>query len=488
MDLPDVWKRRALRLWMRCLSLGLACIVALWGIRLPARALDWGFASWVSYTAPSELHIIPEGRDGVFYADNQLLVTVQDGVPRSYIENLAENYRAQVVGWIEVTGDYQLEFSESRSLPELEILASQLLAEGLVESTCIHYLYKVEYDAVPNDTLWAAEDWAGQAPGSLNWGAKAINAMAGWDYAEPMYTVNVGILDSMFDTSHEDLNYTKVWNSPSLTLSQSSPSARNAHGTLVSGVIAARYNNAVGIAGVAPKTNLYAYGTLSQIQDLSDADVLMGMMEWKYALANLIFSNCKVINCAIQPAALVSDAECAVLERFLKKLLGCGYDFILVQSAGNHASNAAGGLLGSLDDPEIRSRVLVVGAMGLDDTGCFYYAPFSNYGERVDLAAPGVSIYSCMPDNRYATWSGTSAAAAHVSGAAAVCFGINPQLTGPQVKEILIQSGGMAGKTVADTSNQETSWNGVVYPPHRQLKTYPVVNVRSAVEQAFEIR
>jgi subtilisin family serine protease len=68
-------------------------------------------------------------------------------------------------------------------------------------------------------------------------------------------------------------------------------------------------------------------------------------------------------------------------------------------------------------------------------------ARFSNYGKKqVDLFAPGVKVYSALPGNQYATYSGTSMAAPMVSGIAALLLEYYPQLSARQLKYILMQS------------------------------------------------
>ena len=67
-------------------------------------------------------------------------------------------------------------------------------------------------------------------------------------------------------------------------------------------------------------------------------------------------------------------------------------------------------------------------------------ASFSDYGATtVDLAAPGVSIYSTIPGNKYATYSGTSMATPYVSGVAALCWAVDPNATVAQVRNAILQ-------------------------------------------------
>lgn len=105
----------------------------------------------------------------------------------------------------------------------------------------------------------------------------------------------------------------------------------------------------------------------------------------------------------------------------------------------------------SLMDAEIvKDRVIVVGAVGIDDEGStanntlYEYTYYSNIGSRVDVVAPGgipgeAEVYSCYA-NGYGGMSGTSMATPHVSGVAGLIFACNPSLSGPEVKEILVAS------------------------------------------------
>jgi subtilisin family serine protease len=105
----------------------------------------------------------------------------------------------------------------------------------------------------------------------------------------------------------------------------------------------------------------------------------------------------------------------------------------LVASAGNNYgqnNDVTPSYPGSYDCPNI----IAVMSTTRNDT----VSDFSNYGPTtVDLAAPGSSIYSCLPGGGYGYKSGTSMAAPHVSGACALLLGRNPDLTVTQVQQAL---------------------------------------------------
>lgn len=416
--------------------------------------------------------------------NNEILLTAEENTEKSVIEELVKEYGGTVVGCIEITNDYQIQFPNALSTDELTDIVNQLSENENILDASIHYLYNTEYEAVPNDTKWKNDEWSAQYPGDDNWGIEAIDAMGAWDHLGKMKYVNVGLVDSMFDTSHEDLKYTKVWNNPNSIAGV----ADGEHGTHVSGTIAAGYNNGKGVAGVAPKVRLYGYSILGNSTDSVVTDSqksMIGYMEWKYALAKLITSNCKVINVSMAYHGNY-ESQNEIFGDFLNKLIQKNYDFVIVQAAGNDSSETSvSGLFTGITIPEVKNRIIIVGAMGNNGShknGLFgwfgdrifdgyYYAHFSNYGERVDIVAPGVDIYSTVPGSKYeGGWEGTSMAAPHVSGIAAMCYSVNPGLTGSQVKNIVVSS---SSTNITDMNEGHTRAD------------YPVADADAAVELAI---
>ena len=461
----------------------------------------------ISFREPSKDHCVLDEDTGDYFVDNEILITGKENTTREEIEHIISEFKGIIVGYIAITNDYQVEISNNKTVSELNEIVEQLNVDDAIDEAMIHWLYEVTFDATPNDTKWNSEEWSSDYPEGKNWGVEAINAMSAWDHYNEMSYVKVGIIDSMFDTNHEDLVYTKVWNNPQSTSSESGIEdfMERSHGTHVSGTIAAGYNNGKGIAGVAPKVKLYGYSILGNATDSIATDsnkAFAGLMEWKYALANLITSNCKVINVSMGVPGGADAHDLIqyshVLGTFFEKLIENGYDFVIVQSAGNDSIEARNnGIFTGIDTPDmVRNRIIIVGAMGNNGShknGLFgwfgdrvfdgyYYASFSNYGQRVDIVAPGVDIYSTVLGNSYENihkysifkegqWDGTSMATPHVTGTVAMCFAVNPSLTGAQVKNIIVNS---STSTVTDNNAN-----------HNDLRTYPVLNAGAAVESAL---
>lgn len=456
----------------------------------------------VKYKEPEAEHVQYDEATDTYYIDNQLLLITKAGVEFDEVSKLADEVGASIVGYIILTGDYQLEFNEGLSLEKLNEIVHDLMTRDVVDFAMLHDLCEMDICMIPNDAMWYDEEstqeeredeWNSAVPYGKNWGLEAINVLGAWEYeGEP---VNVGILDTMFDTSHEDLQQMVVaLGNPDDVIDQYEKeinskgeyNSKYGHGTHVAGIMSATINNGKGISGVAPNISLYASATHGFEIDKGTQREPVNRnprMVVKYSLAYLILSDCRVINYSMGDSndeKINGKLESDILADFLSVFIGEGYDFLIVQAAGNDSSDANNcGSFMAITDESIRDRVLVVGAVGLnswnstnlDDLSwmpewllnmiCevgervhfgYHYCDFSNYGERVEICAPGERIYSTLPGNKYSDilrrkengeieyWSGTSQAAPYVTGVAAMCFAVNPKLTGAQVKRILIES------------------------------------------------
>ena len=202
------------------------------------------------------------------------------------------------------------------------------------------------------------------------------------------------------------------------------------HGTHVSGIIAAVRNNGIGMNGICNDVQIMAIRAVPE-GDERDKDVANAI---RYAVDH----GAKVINMSFgkdlsQDKKAVDEA----VKYAVKK------DVLLVQAAGN--DNKDIDTLPHFPNPDylnggIAGSYLVVGASGMKNDSTLK-AAFSNYGKtQVDVFAPGVQIYSCIPRSKYAYFDGTSMACPMVAGLAALIREYYPKLTAVQVKEIIMQS------------------------------------------------
>jgi len=204
------------------------------------------------------------------------------------------------------------------------------------------------------------------------------------------------------------------------------------HGTHVSGIIAAKRNNSIGMNGVAHNVQIMAIRAVPD-GDEYDKDVALAI---RYAVDN----GAKVVNMSFGKsyspnADWVYDAIKYAAEK----------DVLLVHAAGNSSEDidTAENFPNDSKDKlvEFADNVLTVGAIALHFDNKLV-ASFSNYGKKnVDVFAPGVNIYSTLPKDTYGPNNGTSMASPEVAGVAALVRSYYPNLTASQVKHIIMNSG-----------------------------------------------
>lgn len=211
------------------------------------------------------------------------------------------------------------------------------------------------------------------------------------------------------------------------------------HGTHVAGIIAAIRNNGIGINGVADNVRIMTVRCVPD-GDERDKDVANAI---RYAVDN----GASIINMSFGKGY---SPDKKYVDDAVK--YAAAHDVLLVHAAGNDASNndtrpnfpnanylepERKGLFGK---QRVAPNWLEVGALSWAG-GERRVAGFSNYGKRnVHLFAPGYQIKSTVPDNEYATFSGTSMASPSAAGVAAIIRSYFPELSAAQVRDILVQS------------------------------------------------
>ncbi len=222
---------------------------------------------------------------------------------------------------------------------------------------------------------------------------------------------------------------------------------QNGHGTHVAGTIGA-IDNGSGVVGVAPGARIWSVKVLDAQGSGYGSWILCGI-DW--VTENLGSTNIKIANMSLGgQASVTDDGNCGrtridSIHQAICNSVAAGVTYTV--AAGNDGVDAKGFF------PAMYDEVITVSALvdtdgkpgglgsgtsvGADDT----LASFSNYGADVDVIAPGVGVLSTVPNSSYATYNGTSMAAPHVAGAAALYLVANPGSSPAQVRNALISTG-----------------------------------------------
>lgn len=227
---------------------------------------------------------------------------------------------------------------------------------------------------------------------TLPWGIDRIDAELVWPAGNSANPIKVGIVDTGISLSHPDLAL-NIKGSYNAVNSRRSANDDNGHGSHVAGIVAA-LDNAIGVVGAAREADLYAIKVLSSSGSGYLSDIIEGI-DWAIA------RDLDVINMSLGTAADVQSFHDAVIR-------AAAAGITIVAAAGNSG--------GAVNYPGAYPEV--IGVSATDSTNAL--ASWSSRGPEVDLAAPGVSIYSTYKGNGYATLSGTSMASPHVAAAAAL--------------------------------------------------------------------
>ena len=196
------------------------------------------------------------------------------------------------------------------------------------------------------------------------------------------------------------------------------------HGTFIAGIIAAEQNNKTGTVGIASNVKIMAIRAIPSDADEADKDVAEALI---YAAVH----GAKIINCSFGKKANQGGSLVAEALDFIAK----EYGVLVFASSGNFQENIDRVPLypASLTN----DNLIVVAATDRD--GKLTY--FSSYGPvSVDVAAPGVDIYSTLLNNNYAFYFGTSVATPIVAGIAAEIWSKFPNLNFKEIKSVILNS------------------------------------------------
>ena len=301
-----------------------------------------------------------------------------------------------------------------------------VVAERLNRSALVDYAepnFILTSTATPNDPLFP-ELYGMNNTGQTGGRADAdIDAPEGWDAAglgsfPTTGGVKIGIVDTGIDQTHPELSGKTVNCTDSIggTVVEGACVDDSLHGTHVAGTIAAKANNATGVAGVDSGASLAICKALRGGAGVGLTSDVANCITWTHS------KGAKVISMSLGGGAstTLQNAVAAAWEN------GSATGSVLVAAAGNDGNS-------TVSYPAGYAQVVSVAATDHNDAK----ASFSNTNADVEVAAPGVDILSTIPGGQYATLSGTSMATPHASGVTGVLWQLFPADTAAGIRSRL---------------------------------------------------
>ena len=384
------------------------------------------------------------------HVDNEVLVKISSGGESRGISRLSREGYSDVKR-IGKTDWYLVKLSDRQTIADaLRSLGRYDTILG-VQPNFIYRLHQI-----PNDPQW---DTTGL------YGLQRISAPAAWDITTGSPEVVVANIDTGMRLTHEDLA-ANIWVNPGeipnngidddnngfiddvhgwdFRFNDNDPSDQHGHGTHTGGTIGAVGNNALGVVGVNWNVRIMPIKIFSQAANDTTSAMLIAAYDYVRMMKE------RGVNIRVANNSYGGCPEACGYDQATKDAIDALGDagVLNVFSAGNAGSNVELSPFypGSYDSPSI----LNVAASNFSDGR----ASFSNFGLiSVDVAAPGAGIQSTTngSNSSYGPMGGTSMAAPHVSGVAALLAAHHPHLSAASIKA-----------TIMNSSDQLAAWSGVV--------------------------
>ena len=369
--------------------------------------------------AEEKMASLPKEDDA--YASGELLVVMRDTVSEKHMEDVAED-----------EGDALQETTAIGTGDAKQTMAVVETGENDLEDAMTSYAERSDVAYVQPNYIYTSADQGltVKSTGSSvtdaqdvqwNLGANGIDAEKAWSIAESSRKsaskVKVAVLDTGLDTKQPDLQKNlDLADCRNVYSNSNNVTDYAGHGTHVAGIIAAD-NNEMGVTGVAAGTKndlVQVFGVNVFNKDGSVATTASVIAGINWALQR----GAKVINMSLGGiSAALTSSEDKTLEKAVKQAYSKGVT--VVCAAGNDKTDAVA------ESPARFSSCLSVVNIGYH--GLLHYT--STYGSTVDLAAPGVDIWSLYPDSLLACASGTSMATPMVSATAAMLYAVDGSVT-----------------------------------------------------------
>lgn len=362
--------------------------------------------------------LAPSDLDNVFTTDdgevirNEIAVEFKENVAESLKIAAAASVGGIITGTIPAINAAQIKLIVApRSIDDLKAKVRQLASFRIVKEADMHYVSENKAPGFdPNDPHWGVQ-----------WDKIRVRAPEAWVAARGKGQM-IGIVDSGVRADHPDLNG-RVVKGYDYIGNDSEPQDSRGHGTHVAGIAGAKGNNGTGVAGMAWDSKLFAVRVLNENGKGGNGTIAEG-------LEQSMVKQTRTINASLGSTSSIYVCSMA------QKIVNAG--LLLVAAAGNENTNKK-------RYPAACGGVISVGNLTVADQR----ASDSNYGDWLDISAPGSSIWStkqfgncanCDKDENndgYGLLSGTSMASPIVAGTVALMWSRNPNFSRGEIVERL---------------------------------------------------
>jgi thermitase len=326
----------------------------------------------------------------------ELLIGPKEGVSDDDLENLYKGHGGKKIKSLSQIKVHHVKVPE-HELEKVEAALRKNPKIGFVEKNFI-----AESTLAPNDPSYPTQ-----------WHLAQISTPGAWDISTGSSGVIIAVLDSGIDTQHPDLpNVVAGRNFIIGTTNVYDNGVNYGHGTAVAGTAAAAGNNGIGVTGVSWRNSIMPLVVM-------DSSAYSPYSVIAAAINHAADNGAKVINMSLAGSSYSTTLQNAVNYAWNKGV-------VIVAAAANNGTSTP-------MYPAALENVLAVAATDSSDNR----ASFSNYGNWIDVAAPGVSVRTTMLGGGYGNWNGTSFATPQVAALAALLFSANPNLTNTQVVSLI---------------------------------------------------
>jgi len=434
-----------------------------------------------SYSMPLNIPVnnenLSRGLSSNQFVPNQVIIGFNFDASQATIDDFYNNYHSQF--GLEEKSNLGTSMKNGpitklvkTSIPVTPNLIEKLQNDPRVEFVEPDYIVSINTADTYYNLLWGLENNGQDIRGSTGTSDSDIDAPEAWANLGNSETVIVGIVDTGVDYNHEDLAG-HMWTNPgeipgngqdddnngyvddihgwNAYRNNGDPLDDNGHGSHTAGTIGAVGNNQKGIVGISQDVQIIACKFLSRNGMGSTSDAIE-CFDYFNTLRNQGY-DVRVTNNSWGGGGFSTGLYNAMNNPDILHAVAAGNDGVNIDSSPQYPASYN------------LQNIITVAATDFNDN----YASFSNYGNSVDIAAPGVDIASTYKNNGYVWMSGTSMATPHVAGAAALALSKDHSMSTNTVKSLIMEN--------ADTLHPQSKFS---YKNHRLNVNSIITQIQSA--------